>query len=139
MFSGIIKDMGIIKKIVSSTKGLHIGVKSKLRFSNRDLGSSINCSGVCLTLEKISRGLLFFYLSKETLEISNFKNIKINHKINLERSLKFSNRMSGHFVQGHVDTISKLKKKKFMVNLGICIFQSIKILKNFLLIKAQLQ
>ena len=138
MFSGIIKDMGIIKKIVSSTKGLHIGVKSKLRFSNRDLGSSINCSGVCLTLEKISRGLLFFYLSKETLEISNFKNIKINHKINLERSLKFSNRMSGHFVQGHVDTISKLKKKKVYGKSWYLYFSINKNFKKFLAYKGSI-
>ena len=111
MFSGIIKKTGIVKKIIFNKKEMRIGIKSSLKLSNKDLGSSINCSGVCLTLEKIYKGLYYFYLSGETLRISNFKNIKCNHIINLEKSLSLGNRISGHFVQGHVDTTSKLKKK----------------------------
>ena len=111
MFSGIIKKTGIVKKIIFNKKEMQIGIKGSLKLSNKDLGSSINCSGVCLTLEKIYKGLYYFYLSRETLRISNFKNIKLNHIINLEKSLKLGNEISGHFVQGHVDTTSKLKKK----------------------------
>jgi len=111
MFTGIIKNTGIVKKIICNKKEMQIGIKSSLKLSKKDLGSSINCSGVCLTLENIYRGLYFFYLSRETLKISNFKNIKLNHIINLEKSLKLGNEISGHFVQGHVDAISKLKKK----------------------------
>ena len=111
MFTGIIKNTGIIKKIICNKEEMQIGIKSSLKLSKKDLGSSINCSGVCLTLENIYKGLYFFYLSKETLKISNFKNIKLNHIINLEKSLKLGNEISGHFVQGHVDTTSKLKKK----------------------------
>ena len=111
MFTGIIKNTGIIKKIICNKEEMQIGIKSSLKLSKKDLGSSINCSGVCLTLENIYKGLYFFYLSKETLKISNFKNIKLNHIINLEKSLKLGNEISGHFVQGHVDATSKLKKK----------------------------
>ena len=112
MFTGIVKDIGIVKKIVAGNKEVKIGIKSKLKFTNRNLGSSINCSGVCLTLEKIHNGLYYFYLSRETLRISNFKNLKLNTVINMERSLKFGNEISGHFIQGHVDTTSRLKKKQ---------------------------
>ena len=111
MFTGIIKNTGIVKKIICNKKEMQIGIKSSLKLSKKDLGSSINCSGVCLTLENIYRGLYFFYLSRETLKISTFKNIKLNHIINLEKSLKLGNEISGHFVQGHVDATSKLKKK----------------------------
>ena len=111
MFTGIIKNTGIVKKIICNKEEMQIGIKSGLKLSKKDLGSSINCSGVCLTLENINRGLYFFYLSRETLKISNFKNIKLNDIINLEKSLKLGNEISGHFVQGHVDTTSKLKKK----------------------------
>ena len=111
MFTGIIKNTGIVKKIICNKKEMQIGIKSSLKLSKKDLGSSINCSGVCLTLENIYRGLYFFYLSRETLKISIFKNIKLNHIINLEKSLKLGNEISGHFVQGHVDATSKLKKK----------------------------
>ena len=65
MFTGIIKNTGIIKKIICNKKEMQIGIKSSLKLSKKDLGSSINCSGVCLTLENIYKGLYFFtYLEK---------------------------------------------------------------------------
>ena len=132
MFSGIIKKTGIVKKIIFNKKEMRIGIKSSLKLSNKDLGSSINCSGVCLTLEKIYKGLYYFYLSRETLRISNFKNIKLNHIINLEKSLKLGNEISGHFVQGHVDTTSKLKKKRIYGKSWYLYFSINKSLKSFL-------
>ncbi len=52
MFTGIIKNKGVVKKIISNKKEIKIAIKSSLKLTNKDLGSSINCSGVCLTLEK---------------------------------------------------------------------------------------
>ena len=132
MFTGIIKNTGIVKKIICNKKEMQIGIKSSLKLSKKDLGSSINCSGVCLTLENIYRGLYFFYLSRETLKISNFKNIKLNHIINLEKSLKFRNEISGHFVQGHVDATSKLKKKYIYGKSWYLYFSISKNFKKFL-------
>ena len=132
MFTGIIKNTGIIKKIICNKEEMQIGIKSSLKLSKKDLGSSINCSGVCLTLENIYKGLYFFYLSKETLKISNFKNIKLNHIINLEKSLKLGNEISGHFVQGHVDATSKLKKKYIYGKSWYLYFSINKSFKKFL-------
>ena len=132
MFTGIIKNTGIVKKIICNKKEMQIGIKSSLKLSKKDLGSSINCSGVCLTLENIYRGLYFFYLSRETLKISIFKNIKLNHIINLEKSLKLGNEISGHFVQGHVDATSKLKKKYIYGKSWYLYFSISKNFKKFL-------
>ena len=132
MFTGIIKKKGIVKKIICNKKEMQIGIKSSLKLSKKDLGSSINCSGVCLTLENINRGLYFFYLSRETLKISNFKNIKLNDIINLEKSLKFGNEISGHFVQGHVDATSILKKKYIYGKSWYLYFSINKSFKKFL-------
>ena len=132
MFTGIIKNTGIVKKIICNKKEMQIGIKSSLKLSKKDLGSSINCSGVCLTLENIYRGLYFFYLSRETLKISIFKNIKLNHIINLEKSLKLGNEISGHFVQGHVDATSKLKKKYIYGKSWYLYFSINKSFKKFL-------
>ena len=132
MFTGIIKKKGIVKKIISNKKEIKIGVKSSLKLTNKDLGSSINCSGVCLTLEKIHMGLYFFHLTRETLRVTNFKSIKLNQIINLEKSLKFGNEISGHFVQGHIDTISKLKKKYIYGKSWYLYFSINKGLKKFL-------
>jgi len=138
MFTGIIKKRGIVKKIIPIKKEIKIGVKSSLKLNNNDLGSSINCSGVCLTLEKIHKGLYFFHLSKETLRVSNFKNIKLNQIINLEKSLKFGNEISGHFVQGHIDTISKLKKKCIYGKSWYLYFSISKKFKKFLKYKSSI-
>jgi len=74
------------------------------------VGSSISCSGVCLTVEKFNNNLVKFYLSKETLNKTTFKSSKKGDIINLEKPLRYGNRISGHFIQGHVDTVCTIKK-----------------------------
>ena len=105
MFNGIIFNTGIVKKIKKESQSILLGIKSNLKFNNKDIGSSISCNGVCLTLTKIKKGLIFFYLSSETLKRSNFKKIRIGQKINLEKSLIYGQKISGNFTQGHVDTV----------------------------------
>ena len=110
MFNGIIFNTGIVKSIKRNKNSINISVKTKLKFSNKDLGSSVSCDGICLTISGINGKLVNFYISKETLHRSNFKSIKINQLINLEKSLSYGQKISGHFTQGHVDTIAIVKK-----------------------------
>ena len=114
MFNGIVFHTGKIKSIKKFKKSLLISVKSNLRISKNDIGSSISCNGVCLTLSKIKKNLLYFYISVETIKRSNFKNLKVNQLINLEKSLIYGQNISGHFIQGHVDTTAKIKKIDFI-------------------------
>ena len=65
---------------------------------------------VCLTLVKINKKIIFFYISIETIRRSNFSKIKIGDEVNLEKSLVYGQKISGHFTQGHVDTTAKVKK-----------------------------
>ena len=109
MFNGIIFNTGKIKIIEKKKKSILIGIKSNLKFKKTEIGSSISCNGVCLTLFKIKKDIIFFYLSNETLLRSNFKQIKIGQVINLEKSLIYGQKISGHFTQGHVDTTAKVK------------------------------
>ncbi len=110
MFNGIIRHTGKINHIKKSSKNCEIAIISNLKFLPKEIGSSISCSGVCLTLEKFKKRLSYFYLSRETLKRSNFNYLKKGAIINLEKSIKFGERISGHFVQGHVDTTSRVKK-----------------------------
>ena len=110
MFNGIIYNTGKIEIIKKNKNSIFLGIRSNLRFNNKDLGTSISCNGVCLTLSKIKKGLIFFYISNETIKRSNFKRIKIGQIINLEKSLIYGQKISGHFTQGHVDTTGKVKK-----------------------------
>ena len=110
MFNGIIKNTGIINKISKRNNNCVLEILSKMKFSKSEIGSSVSCSGACLTVEKLSKKKIIFYLSKETLNKTVFKLSKRGDLINLEKSLKYGERVSGHFVQGHVDTTATVNK-----------------------------
>ena len=108
MFNGIIYNQGTISKIAKRPKGINIFVKSNLKISKKDIGLSVACDGVCLTLISYKSKLMEFYLSKETINRSKFKHIRKKDKINLELPLKYGKKISGHICQGHVDTVAKV-------------------------------
>ena len=110
MFNGIIFNTGKIKTIKKNKNSILINIETNLKFSKKDLGSSISCNGVCLTVTKIELNTINFYISRETLNKSNFKSIEKNQIINLEKSICYGQKISGHFSQGHVDTIAIVKK-----------------------------
>jgi riboflavin synthase len=124
MFNGIIFKQGIIKKINKRATGVNIFIKSDLKLTNKDVGVSVSCDGVCLTLISIKKKIMEFYLSNETLQRSKFKFLKVNDKTNLELPLKYGQKISGHICQGHVDTMGKIfsiKKidKSYLINIEI--------------------
>ncbi|MDA9631559.1 riboflavin synthase [Candidatus Pelagibacter sp.] len=108
MFNGIIYNQGTVTKIVKRPKGLNLFVKSNLKISKKNMGLSVACDGVCLTLISFKSKLMEFYLSKETLVRSKFQYLKIKDVINLELPLKYGTKISGHICQGHVDTVGKV-------------------------------
>ena len=114
MFNGIIYNQGIVKSINKGTRyvtgSLVLEISSNIKFKESDVGESVCCNGVCLTLIRIKKKSFLFYLSKETLARSNFKHIKLGNIINLEKSLQHGSKISGHYVQGHVDSTAKIKK-----------------------------
>ena len=124
MFNGIIYNQGIITKLIKRPKGLNIFIKSKLKVSNKDIGLSVSCDGVCLTLISYKSKIMEFYLSKETITRSKFKFLNIRDRINLELPLRYGTKISGHICQGHVDTVGKvlnIKKidKSFLFDFGL--------------------
>jgi len=112
MFNGIIFNKGKVYKIQKRVKGINLFLKSSIKLSKNNLGISISCDGVCLTLISYKKNIIEFYLSNETLIKSKFKNIKIGDDINLELPLKFGKSISGHICQGHVDTMGRIIKIK---------------------------
>ena len=115
MFSGIIENHGTVidfKKI----KDYRLTIASDLNYSDIKKGSSVCCNGVCLTVikktKKIKKTILVFDVSAETVKCSNFKDLKKGDQINIEKSLRVGDEISGHFVFGHVDDTAKLISKK---------------------------
>ena len=112
MFNGIIFNRGTVKKILKRPKGINIFIQSNIKLSKKDIGVSVACDGVCLTLITIKNTIMEFYLSNETIKRSKFRFLKINEQINLELPLKYGQKISGHICQGHVDTIGIIKDIK---------------------------
>ena len=112
MFNGIIFYKGLLTKIIKRPKGINIFIKSNLRLTKKDIGISIACDGVCLTLITFKNKVMEFYLSNETIKRSKFKDIKKNQLINLELPLRYGQNISGHICQGHVDTVGKILEIK---------------------------
>jgi len=108
MFTGIIKNIGIIQEI-DLKKNYTIKVNSN--FDNKIiLGESISCSGICLTVKKVLKKSFWVNVSEETINKTSLKNLRIGSEINLEKSLRVGDEIGGHLVFGHIDGVSVLKK-----------------------------
>ena len=138
MFSGIISHTGKILKIYKIKNNCIIEIKSKMKFKKNEIGSSISCSGTCLTLEKYNKDIATFYLSKETLKKTIFKSSIKRDVVNLEKSLIFGERISGHFVQGHVDTTCKVNKINFIGKSWLINFKLLKKYRNYIVPKGSI-
>ena len=109
MFTGIIEDLGTVKKI-SKTQ---IAVETKL--DDIKIGDSVCFNGVCLTVSNFIISQFYNFtadVSEETFKKTNLGELKIGSIVNLERALKTDGRLGGHFVTGHVDGTGKILKIK---------------------------
>ena len=113
MFTGIVTQVGKVKSLIKKKdwelclsfidNNIFISENKPIK-----LGSSISCSGICLTLKKINNIFLYFDVSHETASNTNFLNWKVGSFINLERSLTIGDEIGGHFVSGHIDGVAKI-------------------------------
>jgi len=138
MFNGIIYQTGTILKISKNKNFSEIVLKTNLKLSKTEIGSSLCCNGTCLTITKINSNVVYFYLSKETLNRTNFRNAKIGDLINLEKSLKYGNKISGHYVQGHVDTTGTISSVMIAGKTWIVTFKISKIYSKLLIDKGSI-
>jgi len=124
MFTGIIEKVGIVESIVKNNNSSVININ--IKDSTYSLGDSICVNGVCLTIEKINNQTYSFSVSPETNKLTNLKELKKDTHVNIETSLTLNKLISGHIVQGHIDTtaeVIEIEKKdnswfvKFFINL----------------------
>ena len=106
MFTGIIEDLGILKKIEKEEGNINLYFKSKLT-QELKIDQSLSHNGVCLTVVSVDNDIYKVTAIKETLDKSNLGELKVNYIVNLERAMKSNARLDGHYVQGHVDQIAK--------------------------------
>ena len=134
MFTGIITDIGSVLSINES--GNKFKISTLFNHHEIDVGASICCSGICLTVTEkgphINGSYFNVDVSDETLSRTTAKNWKNNSLINLERSLKFGDEMGGLLVSGHVDCLSKIISIKKIKNGNIFTIEYPEIYKKFI-------
>ena len=138
MFNGIIYNTGSILKISKNKLSSDITLKTNISFKKSEIGSSLCCNGTCLTITKIKKNDVSFYLSNETLNRTNFRYIKFGDLINIEKSLTYGNKISGHYVQGHTDTIGLISNINIIDKTWVFDFVIKKFYKKFLVEKGSI-
>jgi riboflavin synthase len=103
MFTGIIEELGTIRRITSARDGARLEVSARTVLSDAHLGDSISVNGVCLTIVEKSSDSFAADVSAETLRRTSLKRAKTGSRMNLERAMAATSRFGGHIVQGHVD------------------------------------
>ena len=109
MFTGIIEELGTVKKIEKNKGNINLTIDASFT-PELKIDQSIAHNGVCLTVISIKNNEYTVIAIKETLEKTNLGNLIPGDKINLERCMKIGGRLDGHIVQGHVDTTAICNK-----------------------------
>lgn len=107
MFTGLVEATGTITKITN------LGDQSRYEIaipfaSELALGDSVATNGCCLTVSELAEGTASFDLLHQTLKVTSLGSLKVGSTVNLERALLPTQRLGGHFVQGHVDATGTL-------------------------------
>lgn len=116
MFTGIITDIGKILDIEDRNDGRRIRVGTVYDPATIDLGASIMCEGICLTVTEkgMDNATNWFdvFAARETLDVTRVGDWQKGRRINLERSLKAGDELGGHIVSGHVDGLATILERK---------------------------
>jgi len=110
MFTGIIEAIGNISKIESNGPDSRIVFKAgRMKLDDVKIGDSMSVNGVCLSIIEKTKDSFSSDLSRETLSLTTFMEMRANSKVNLEKAMSFSSRVNGHFIAGHVDGVGVIK------------------------------
>lgn len=135
MFSGIIKEIGTVAKLELVGDIARLYVQAPMFGADAEEaigpGDSVAVSGVCLTVTQVEHGAARFDLASETRRVTTLGLLETGTEVNLERSLRFGERLDGHLVQGHVDAVCKVESIKVEENTSRYLFSMSKQIAAF--------
>lgn len=111
MFTGLIREVGTVVDASVVPGGLRIWVRASGTYASARDGDSISVDGCCLTVAGLEDGVTVFELSNETLDRTIAGEYRPGHKVNIEPSLTLSDKLGGHMVTGHVDTVGRVASR----------------------------
>lgn len=111
MFTGLIERLGCVEALIPAPGGARLTIRPDAAIEKLVMGESIAVNGACLTVEPASApDRLLFFASDETLAKTSLGSLRPGAAVNLERALAAGDRLGGHLVMGHVDTVGKLRR-----------------------------
>ncbi len=124
MFTGIVEETGRVRTFVPKTEAWELVVDAQATLADIALGDSIAVNGCCLTVARFDQASMSFDVLEETRRLTNFAALSAGARVNLERSLRFGGKVSGHFVTGHIDAlgvveISEPRGKDHYLRVGV--------------------
>ena len=105
MFTGIVEEMGVVKRVQGNPQGAILTIAASRALADSKVGDSIAIDGVCLTMIQVNSNRFTADISAETLRRTTLGDRSSGDGVNLERSLRLSDRLGGHLVLGHVDDV----------------------------------
>ena len=111
MFTGLVEEKGTVRQLKTSNSACDLSIEAPLVSEDVSIGDSIAINGCCLTVVSINGKLLTFQAGSETLGRTNLGQLQPESAVNLERSLQVGQRMGGHYVSGHVDTLGTVDER----------------------------
>jgi len=108
MFNGIVEAVGLIEKTQLNNNCQHFTISHTASFHDLNINDSIAVNGVCLTVTDRQDNTFNVTAVPETLRLTNLKTLSVGSHVNLERPMQLNSRISGHYVQGHVDGIGEI-------------------------------
>lgn len=108
MFSGIVEEVGSIKDIIEKQDARQFKISAKKILEDLKVGDSVNMNGACQTVIERRKDFFTVEAMKETLDRTNFGQLQVKDPVNLERSLRLSDRLGGHLVTGHIDDVGEI-------------------------------
>jgi riboflavin synthase len=112
MFTGLVEALGIVRRLEADGAGRQLAVAEPRLAPELALGESVAVNGACLTVVEQNGDAFSFQVGPETLQRTNLGELQVGDRVNLERSLRLSDRLGGHLVQGHIDGLGKVASRQ---------------------------
>ena len=135
MFTGIIEGLGNIAAIRSTGQGNRVTIEADFSLDQTKIGDSISVSGACLTAVKNEGHRFEVDVSPETLNTTTFDKANVGDRVNLERAMRFSDRIDGHLVSGHIDGTGTVKQRETTGNAIIVTVEVAESLTRYMIAK----
>ncbi|MGH2362575.1 MAG: riboflavin synthase, partial [bacterium] len=116
MFTGIVEEMGVVKALEKTLAGTRLTILASVVMEGLAVGASVSVNGACLTVVSVGEREFAVDVSPETATVTTLATLTAGAPVNLERAMKLNDRIGGHLVAGHVDTVGTIRARRQEAN-----------------------